>query len=161
MGTTAQKLAALAEVKADIADAITAKGGTVPTKFADYATAISNLPNNKLPSVVDQTVITLSASDLAGATKIAFGVFQNCASLTSIGVPDSVTSIERYAFSNCSSLATIDFGTTRSTIPTLVDSNAFTGLPNDYQVLVPSALLTTWQAASGWSDISSHIVAHP
>lgn len=232
MGTTAQKLAALAEVKADIADAITAKGGTVPTKFIDYGDAIRALPggSSKLPSVVDKSVTSIVASDLSevtkigqyafswcnylasvvipntvtniannafywcigltsvsipnsvttvgtnvfrgcssltsvtigsGLTEIGQGMFSECTSLTSITIPDTVTSIAGYAFYNSSSLATIDFGSTRNTVPTLDNYNSFTGLANNYQILVPSALLTTWKAASGWSNISSHIVAHP
>lgn len=44
MGTTAQKLQAIVDSKADIADAIEEKGGTVPTKLADYGDAIRDLP---------------------------------------------------------------------------------------------------------------------
>ena len=44
MGTTAQKLQAILDSKADIASAIEEKGGTVPTKLSDYGDAIRNLP---------------------------------------------------------------------------------------------------------------------
>ena len=117
MGTTAQKLAALAEVKADIADAITAKGGTVPTKFADYGDAIMALPggSNKLPSVADKTVTSLTASDLAGATKIGNYAFGNCSSLTSVEIPSTVTLIDNRAFAYCP-LATMTIPVSVTTI---------------------------------------------
>lgn len=44
MGTTAQKLQAILDSKADIAAAIQEKGGTVPTKLSGYGDAIRNIP---------------------------------------------------------------------------------------------------------------------
>lgn len=96
-------------------------------------------------------------------TNLGQSAFVNCDALISITIPDGVTTIENYTFQYCTSLETIDFGTTRSTIPTLGNINAFMGLPANYQILVPSALLTDWKAANNWkhSDIVDHIVAHP
>lgn len=308
MGTIAEKLTAVANSKAAIASAITGKGGTVPTKFSDYGTAVSSLPNTytagdegKVVSngaLVSQTSLTItenntydtttknsvtvnvsggggggsdlfksvvtrqdyphwtvSASDLSGVTiigdyafsgcsgltsitipagvtnignyvfyrctgvvsitipnsvtrfgtfvfsncnhlesvtlpngitQIPQGTFEHCEALGSFSIPDSVTSIGsnafRYctsltsivipnavsdiagwAFGNSSNLATIDFGTTRSTIPTLSSYNAFNSLPANYQILVPSALLTEWKATNNWNNsaVVDHIVAHP
>ena len=45
MGTTADKLARVLASKADIASAISEKGGTVPARFADYGNAIRALPS--------------------------------------------------------------------------------------------------------------------
>ena len=126
----------------------------------------------------------VSVSDLSGITRIgsyAFGyctgltsveipnsvtniggnAFIGCTGLTSLVIPDAVTIINAYTFRNCSNLATIDFGSTRSTVPTLMNINAFSGCPNDYRILVPSSLLDTWKANASWSSISQHIVAHP
>lgn len=47
MGTTAQKLQAIVDSKADIADAIEEKGGTVPATLAEYGDAIRALPSGE------------------------------------------------------------------------------------------------------------------
>ena len=43
-----------------------------------------------------------------GLTSIGGNVFNSCTSLTTINLPDSLTSIDRDAFANCSSLTTIN-----------------------------------------------------
>jgi len=87
--------------------------------------------------------------------------FGDCYALTSIVIPDGITRIKDHCFNYSRNLAVIDFGTTRTTVPTLQYSNAFTGLPANYQIYVPADLLDSWKAASQWSGIASHIVAHP
>lgn len=49
MGTTAEKLQAIVQAKADIGAAITEKGGTVPEKLSEYGNAIRALPSGAAP----------------------------------------------------------------------------------------------------------------
>lgn len=53
MSATAQKLQAIVDSKADIADAIEERGGTVPTKLSEYGDAIRNLPEDVEPADVE------------------------------------------------------------------------------------------------------------
>ena len=62
---------------------------------------------NKLPQVVDGTVTTITAEDLAGATTIRDSFFQNLQNLISVQIPNSVTVIGESAFSGCPSLESV------------------------------------------------------
>lgn len=118
MGTTAQKLQNIANAKSDIASAITARGGTVPTKFSQYGNAIRALPGTgtKLSQTLSKTVTTLTKEDLAGATVIPNGLFENCSQLTLLEIPSTCTQMG--TIDGCSSLVTLK-------IPNGVSANSF------------------------------------
>ena len=66
-------------------------------------------------------------------TSISKYAFQNCSSLTSVTIGDSVTSIDYYAFQDCTSLTSI-------TIPnsvTSIDGNAFSGCSSLTSMTIP------------------------
>lgn len=123
----------LREVFSSIANAIRSKTGKTETiKPVDMATEIESIQtgggDNKLPQFIDGSLTTITADDLAGATKVrsyAFyqsnitnitlpdsvtsiddSAFQGC-SLTTFIIPDSVTKINAYTFNNCKSLRSI------------------------------------------------------
>ena len=116
-----------------------------------------------------------------GVTSVGGSIFGNCCSLTSIAIPDGTNSIVGSAFLGCYSLAsiTIPDGTTHvfsnafkqcygmryydfsacTTVPTLVNTNAFDGIPSDCQMLIPAALYDEWSAAKNWATYAKYMVS--
>ena len=92
-----------------------------------------------------------------GVTSIGTYAFGFCNSLASITIPGGVTSIGDSAFRSCGSIAFYDF-TACTTVPTLANTNAFTGIAADCQIRVPAALVNAWKTATNWSTYADHIV---
>ena len=96
--------------------------------------------------------------EIGAGIHIGGSAFQNCYSLSSITIPDSVTSIGGSAFQNCYGIACYDF-TAFSAVPTLSNTNAFAGIASDCEIRVPSALVDEWKAATNWATYASYMVA--
>ena len=71
-------------------------------------------------------------------------------------LPSTVTSIASKAFQNCSSA--VEYHIKSVTPPTLENIDAFTNIPSDCKIYVPSSSLATYQAAENWSTYSSYMV---
>lgn len=87
-----------------------------------------------------------------------YNTFFACTKLTSVTIPNSVTSIENYAFYGCSSLTSITVEAT--TPPTIDDSGVFTST-NDCPIYVPAESVDTYKSATNWSSYASRIQAIP
>ena len=67
--------------------------------------------------------ITDSDGNTYAITALGGSAFHGCGTLTTVALPESLTSIETYAFYSCSDLATVDFS--RCTNLTIIDMYAF------------------------------------
>ena len=92
-----------------------------------------------------------------GVTSISNYAFQNCYSLASVVIPQGVTKIGNSAFSGCSGMAYYDFRALTA-VPTLSNTNTFSGISSDCKIVVPDALYDTWIAATNWSTYASNII---
>ena len=93
-----------------------------------------------------------------GIQTIGRSAFYLCGSLTSITLPSSITSIDAYAFGQCTKITEYDF-TSWTAIPTLSNTNAFTGISSQCVMKVPSALYDRMIAATNWSTYKKYMVA--
>ena len=114
---------------------------------------ITSIGSNTFYNCYSLTAITISD----GATSIGTYAFYSCYSLASITISDGITSIGSNTFYNCYGVAFYDF-TAYTTVPKLVNTNAFAGIPADCQIRVPTSLVDAWKAATNWSHYADHIV---
>jgi hypothetical protein len=85
-----------------------------------------------------------------GTRLIADGAFYYCSSLTSITIPNSVTSIGKQAFSSCDSLRTVICEAVE--VPEL-ESDVFSNTPiTEATLYVPAQSLDDYKAADQWKD---------
>ena len=115
--------------------------------------SVTSIGNHTFERCYSLASITIPNS----VTAIASEAFTNCYSLASITIPNSVTAIETSTFAYCYGVAFYDFITYTRT-PRLASTNAFTGIPADCQIRVPSTLVDAWKTATNWSTYADHIV---
>lgn len=94
---------------------------------------------------------------LPGITTINNNALSNCWSLACVACPPSVTTIGAGAFANCYGLRHIDF-LEHTSVPTLANVNALSGIPADCKIRVPASLVNEWKAATNWATYAGHIV---
>jgi hypothetical protein len=71
-----------------------------------------------------------------------------------VTIPDSVTSIQNYAFTNCYGLGKIVFSS--ETTPPVISKATFYGLPTDCKVYVPEGSLSAYTSAANYPSSSSY-----
>ena len=89
-----------------------------------------------------------------GVTSIGNNAFSYCTSLSQITIPEGITSIGNSAFSSCYSAGYVKFKS--QTPPTVSNSNAFSNLPTDCIIYVPSAALSAYKSATNYPSSSTY-----
>lgn len=83
--------------------------------------------NYLLGYVGDETQLTLPSDYNGQGYEIYTEAFYKCTGLTSVTIPDSVTSIGGYAFADCTGLTIIDFKGTKAQWEAIKKGNAWCG----------------------------------
>ena len=117
----------------------------------DSVTSIDNAAFSNCSSLANITIPY-------GVTSIGGAAFQNCYSLANITIPYGVTSIVSNTFSSCYGMRYYDFSACTA-IPDLPNKNAFSNIPSDCQMLIPSALYGAWKNATNWTTYASKMVS--
>jgi hypothetical protein len=134
---------------------------------------VTSIGNNVFNGCYALTTITIPDT----VTSIGNYAFQNCYSLTSITIPDGVTSIGTNVFNGCYALSSITIGSevttigsnvfydcyglglikfTSTTPPTVSNSAAWTGVPTDCIIYVPTGTIETYKAATNYPNPSTY-----
>lgn len=103
------------------------------------------------------TCTSLNSILLNRFTIIGNSMFGVCSSLSSLVIPVSVTTIYDRAFNGCYGMAFYDFSR-HTAVPTLANTNAFTGIPDDCKIIVPDALYDEWIVATNWSAYATYTI---
>ena len=112
-----------------------------------YITAISSTAFNGCRSLTHMVLPN-------GLDEIQSQMFYACYSLNSVTIPSGVTSIRTQAFGNCYGLGEIHF---QSITPPSVDSNsAWTSIPTDCKIYVPTGTLSAYMSATNYPSSSSY-----
>ena len=98
----------------------------------------------------------INLSNCVSLTNIDNQAFLDCSALTNITIPKNVTSIGPTAFAGCSSLKSLIINATN---PPTLGGLAFFNCSSLTNIYVPSASVSAYQSASGWSEYADKISA--
>jgi hypothetical protein len=130
--------------------ASTATGAvTIPSVLGGYA--VKKVGGNYIP-IFDYTNTSVTSVVIPNSvTSIGVESFRYCAA-TSISIPNSVTSIGDYAFSYCTALTSISIPNSVTSIP----NGAFYGCTSLASITIPNSVTSIWEGAfSGCASLAS------
>ena len=131
----------------------TGEGGNDVLQNIDMSnTLVNTLPFGTFYSCRSLTSITLPDS----LTSIGDYAFASCTSLTSINLPDSLTSIGGAAFYYCTSLSLV---TSLPTIPPSLGSDVFGNTHANLIIKVPAQSVNAYKTATNWNSYANKISA--
>lgn len=102
------------------------------------------------------SLTNIDLSDCTYFGNLTNGIFQDCSSLISVILPNSIYNISDTVFNNCENLQMIVINAVE--VPNLGD-NAFLTCSEDLVIYVPAEAVETYKTAEGWSQYADIIYA--
>lgn len=87
-----------------------------------------------------------------GTTVVKQNAFYYAKCIATLTIPSTMSTIEANAFNSCTNLQKI---TVNRDTPPAIQSNTFSGVSTDIEVLVPSGTLAAYQADANWSRFTN------
>ena len=147
---------ALTDKLTNIADAIRSKTGNTDSLTLDaMPSAIKNIESGVISddfanSIIDRSINTLTPEDLAGVTKIGDNAFANCA-LKTVTIGPNISSIGKGAFYDCTWLTSVILPEGLTTI----DFESFSGCIKLKTISIPSSVtLIQYMAFNGCTALT-------
>lgn len=136
------------------------------TKIGDYAFwNHSYITKMTIPNSV-QYVGRNAFDNCSGLTTLVFPhncttintyTFNRCVKMETITFNGNIVTVNAYTFSGCTGMKAILFNGNTS-VPKLVNVNAFKSIPATCKIVVPDNLYDSWIAATNWSNYASYII---
>lgn len=102
---------------------------------------------------------SMSGIDIpSGVTSIEGQCFLECCNLSKLEFPSTLTSIAASAFAQCWGIQEFDF-TACTSIPALLNGNAFSQTSENKRILVRDNLYNTWATAANWAEYADYMTA--
>ena len=158
IGTTLEAFAPAGLTTYSIFDGITEIGGGA-FEGADNIVGIS-LPNsiNEIDERAFAYCLGLTSITIpTGVTEIEPSTFEGCSALNSVILPNTITQIDIMAFSGCTSLQNIYCP---ATTPPRITTGTFSDITATATIYVPTAAVSAYKAAAGWSEYADAIVGY-
>ena len=89
-------------------------------------------------------------------TDIGYRAFYDFNCLTSVVIPNSITSIGKQAFALCHGLTTV---VSEIENPFAVNNDVFGGIPSNAKLIVPKGKKSAYQSTAGWNQITNIVEA--
>ncbi len=110
--------------------------------------------DNVLKAVAGKNIGDFTIPD--GVVSTTFGVLYGCKDLTSVTIPESVTSIAQFAFLDCTNLRTVYC---ESATPPSLGGKVFDNNASDRKIYTYAECVDVYKAASGWKNYADSIYA--
>lgn len=112
----------------------------------------SSVSQALFPAGIEEIVLPTNS------TTLAVNSLRGFKKLKRVVIGNNLNSIQNYAFSGDTALVELDFGNTRSSVPT-TDNDS---IPNNasLKIIVPDLLVNDWKVAGNWTAYASKIVAY-